>query len=180
MACVGAGTLVLAPWSHGAAAYAINRNADSSLELTVHFGDLHDPAGLNAALSKAGGRTVVMAISAPGACRTPVVGDPKHSPILHIASGEDPGEAWQSAQPWLSGNHSADRAKGTGIFTIHPDLIPAGDQLLVTYRYSNSVKPDASDGGEVLQISSLLVAEVPPCVPSSQDAVVSGNGIGSR
>ncbi len=175
LAAVGASAAVAAtiagvvatPWSHGHptnAAYAVTRHTDGSVDVAVHWDQLGDPAALNADLAKAGARTVVMPHSTPGACTTSFVVVPGHA-VPRIDPGlRDPAafQAYLRAHdPWIEPvSASTDRA----VFTIHPDKIPDGDTQLITYH----IEPTTGDpaGNEDLNdISSLLVPDVPTCVP---------------
>ena len=63
------------PWDHGgsgstASAYAVTRDGDG-VEVTIHWGELSDPAALQAALDRAGARVRVIVRSDPAACGVP-------------------------------------------------------------------------------------------------------------
>ena len=167
-AVVTAGVIVT-PWSHGrptAAAYAVDKHADGSIVVSVHWDDLYDPAKLNAELERVGARTVVMAMSSPGECTTPVAVDAAHPTTVFVDVDEHP-ELRDPAKlraylltrsPWID-----ELPDENALFTIHPDAMPAGDTLLIQYQFG--------DGPEAAQVSWLatmpvLVTHVPSCIPS--------------
>ncbi len=171
--------VITMPWSHGrqsAAAYAVEQKADGSLQVTVHFDDLRDPSALNRDLAQHNAHTVVMARSAPGACRSSILTDPQHRMILHGTS-EAGLQAQRRAQaPWLTESEQPEPGdqRGTAIFTIHPELVPAGDQLLVMYTYLPTRQPNGTAGSDTLGFSSLPVLSLPGCVPAAEDQVLDG------
>lgn len=183
-AVIVAGTLPM-PWSHGhktSEAWAIETRADGALDVTIRFDDLRNPGALNEALQERGARTVVTALSAPGECTSPVPGDPNHPPALRVSveAGQDPKDAIRAAQleqePWLTHDRASE---ATSLFTIHPDLIPAGDQILIMYTWMSPQGPDGTSG-DALGTSTMLVPHVPPCVPAIEDQVRNADGIGVR
>jgi hypothetical protein len=178
--------VVATPWSHGrpaAAAYAVTKEGDGAVSVTVHWNELRDPAALNAELASLGARTVVMLRSANGRCRIGFATDPAHSPVLRIdftAHPElrDPAkfrDYMQAQMPWL--DHVFGSENGA-VFTIHPDEIPAGDTLLIPYEFEPSQPPNPDQ--PVLGVRSMLVRDVPACVPSNADVVYTSDGVAVR
>jgi hypothetical protein len=178
--------VVAMPWSRGhpaAAAYAVAKHADGSVSVTVHWDELLDPAALNAELARRGARTVVMPRSAEGQCTTGFATEPAHSDPVPIDFVEHPElrdptrfKAYLDAlSPWI------DYVAGSGdgaVFTIHPDKIPAGDTLLIPYEFVPSHPTQASR--TPLGFTSMLVPEVPACVPSDADSVYTRTGVQVR
>jgi hypothetical protein len=64
------------------------------------------------------------------------------------------------------------------VFTIRPDKIPAGDTLLIPYEFVPS--QPAQPGRTALGLTSMLVPEVPACVPSNADSVYTPSGVEVR
>src|SRR6266540_1214674 len=80
------------PWWHGqapSAAYAVTKNPDGTVDVTVRWNQLHDPDALNARLRQAGVRAAVMLYSAPRRCRATVALDPTYS-TLHVDLRQHP------------------------------------------------------------------------------------------
>src|SRR6266540_1291305 len=80
------------PWWHGqapSAAYAVTKNPDGTVDVTVRWNQLHDPDALNARLRQAGVRAAVMLYSAPRQCRATVALDPTYS-TLHVDLRQHP------------------------------------------------------------------------------------------
>src|SRR5262245_45680525 len=160
------------PWSDGrvsSAAYAVTRNPDGTVGVTVHWKQLRDPDALNARLRRAGVRGAVMLYSAPGQCRTPLVFDPA-SPTGHLDMRQHPELAndpralaayLRSLTPWIEHNQQPGRGAGVSVLTIHPDAIPAGDQLLILPRWD---RPQGATT-DALELRSLIVRALPRCVP---------------
>jgi hypothetical protein len=186
-AAVVAAGVVATPWSHGrpaSAAYAVTADGDGAVSVTVHWDQLGDPAALNAELARLGARTVVMRVSADGACRTGFATDPAHPPYLRIKFDEHPElrdparfrEYEWSQTPWL--DQTSRWADGVA-FTIRPDRIPAGDTLLIPYELGprQPAQPAGVDGAVR---GSMLVQDVPACFPGPADAVYTTNGVEVR
>lgn len=176
------------PWSHGqasSAAYAVTEKADGTVDVTVRWSQLHNPDALNARLRRAGVRAGVMLYSAPGACRTPVAWDRAHT-IMPLDMRQHPEFAndrrgliayLRSLEPWIDYHpqRSGDR-NDVSVFTIHPDAIPSGDQLLILPRWD---RPQGATT-DALELRSLIVLALPHCVPSPEDSVLTSNGIEPR
>jgi hypothetical protein len=62
------------------------------------------------------------------------------------------------------------------VFTIRPNAIPSGDQLLVLPQWLGTEGAKT----EALELRSLIVAELPRCVPSPEDSIMTRNGIQPR
>jgi hypothetical protein len=181
-AAIAAGVAVVVPtlWTNGqsaSAAYAVSSTADGSLEVTVHWNELHDPAALNIELDRLGARTVVMVPSGPGQCTADVWADPAHSTLRidFTAHPElnDPHklrEYLAALTPWIETGGVPGDGSDVAVFTIHPDAIPDGDQLLITAGFSD----------HDLAVRPLLVTVVPPCVPAVSDSVYTSTGIHPR
>ena len=185
-AAVAAG-VVATPWSNGrpaASAYAVTADGDGAVSVTVHWDELRDPAALNAELARSGARTVVMQRSADGRCRTGFATDPAHPDHLRVNLDEHPElrdpakfrEYALSQRPWIDQRSSS--ADGVA-FTIRPDKIPAGDTLLIPYEFART-EPAPPGGADAALYGSLLVPDVPACVPSTGDAVYTPDGVGVR
>ncbi len=175
------------PWSQGrvsSAAYAVTSNADGTVGVTVHWKQLHDPDALNARLRRAGVRAAVMLYSAPGQCRTLVVADPAYSTLRldmrqHPELANDPralAAYLRSLTPWIEHAQQSGMGDDVAVFTIHPDAIPAGDQLLILPQWA---RPQGAIADDAL-LSSLIVPALPQCVPSPQDSIRTRNGIQPR
>ena len=178
--------VVTTPWSHGrpaAAAYAVTEHGDGAVSVTVHWNELRDPAELNAELARLGARTVVMLRSADGQCRTGFATDPAHSGVMHIDLDEHPElrdpvkllDYLRARSPWID---HVDGLEAGAVFTIHPDRIPADDTLLIPYEFAPS--HPAQPGRAALGFTSMLVREVPACVPSNADSVYTPSGVEVR
>jgi hypothetical protein len=178
--------VVTTPWSHGHpanAAFAVTPKADGSISVVVRWRELRDPAALNAKLARLHARTVVIRRTA--SCHTDVVVDPAHNGIVHVdltrhSELRKPGAlaAYARAlQPWIT--YGAGGVRG-GVFTIHPQKIPAGDTLLVPYEFVPTQLPSGSAGLDALIYGGLLVPEVPPCVPTPEHSVYTEQGVRSR
>ncbi len=176
------------PWSHGRAfmaAYAVTRNADGTVDVTVRWNQLHDPSALNVQLRRAGVRAAVMLYSAPGQCRATVALDPAYS-TFHVDLRQHPELAndrrrflayLRSLEPWI--DYDRQRTSDPNhfsVFTIHPDAIPSGDQLLVLPQWL----PTEGARTESLVLRSLIVPTLPRCVPSPEDSIMTRNGIQPR
>lgn len=177
---------VATPWSHGrpaAAAYAVTEEGDGAVSVTVDWNELRDPAALNAELASLDARTVVMLRSADGQCRTGFATDPAHSPVLRIDVSAHPElrdsakfrEYTQARMPWL--DHIVGSEDGV-VFTIHPDKIPAGDTLLIPYEFDPTQPPNPNQ--PVVGFTSMLVRDVPACMPSNADVVYTPDGVEVR
>src|SRR6266545_1734436 len=165
MAVTAVAGVVAMPWSDGqvsSAAYAVTRNADGTVDVTVRWRQLHDPDALNAQLRQAGVRAAVMLYSAPGQCRTPVRSDPAYS-TLHFDMRQHP--------------ELANDPHDGSVFTIHPDAIPSGDQLLILPRWDRTQGATTDD---TLELRWLIVPTLPQCVPGPEDSIMTTNGIEPR
>jgi hypothetical protein len=78
--------------------------------------------------------------------------------------------------PWI--DQTAGSVDGA-VFTIHPDKIPAGDTLLIPYEFAPTL-PARPGGPDSLVTTSMLVRNVPGCVPSAADSVYTPAGIEVR
>jgi len=180
VAAVALAGTVTTPWSHGqkaASAWAIQAQPGGAIDVTITFAELRDPTALNRALQQQDARTVVMQRSAPGACTTPVPGDPAHQPVLRVSGGQDLYQAMREQWPWLTLARGSDADPGVSLYTIHPALIPAGDQILIMYSWESTQASDGTPGGAALSTTWMLVPSLPPCVPATQDQVHDANGI---
>ncbi|GIF99557.1 hypothetical protein [Catellatospora citrea] len=142
-----AGVLALAePWAAPAEAYSVATNADGSVEVSFDAAELTDPAKLNAALARAGARTVVMGMVPDGQCagqatfdvtyELPVPGTPEFatSPIEY-------------------------RMREDGVFIIiRPQFLPAAETLVIGY----SIDHDAE--GRSTMVRPVVVMTVPACL----------------
>jgi len=178
--------VVAMPWSGGhpaAAAYAVTKHVDGSVSVTVRWDELRDPAALNAELARQRARTVVMPRSAEGQFTIGFATDPAYSGPVRINFEEHPElrdptkfKAYLDAlSPWI------DYVAGSGdgaVVTIHPDKIPADDTLLIPYEFVPSHPTQASR--TALGFTSMLVPEVPACVPSDADSVYTRTGVEVR
>ncbi len=174
--------VVSTPWSHGhpaTSAYAVDRHADGTVRVSVHWDELRDPAALNAELQRLGARTVVIQRSAPGGCTTSFAIDPAHSGIENGPPDlRDPAARkayFERLSPWVDPESSS--ADGT-VFTVRPDKIPAGDTLLAPYEFVPDSSGPHRDGA--LGLSWLLVPVVPQCVPANGDSVLTPTGVRVR
>jgi hypothetical protein len=176
------------PWWHGqapSAAYAVTKNPDGTVDVTVRWNQLHDPDALSARLRQAGVRAAVMLYSAPRQCRATVALDPTYS-TLHVALRLHPELAkhpralvayLRSQEPWIQ----YDRQRSgdpdhVSVFTIHPDAIPSGDQLLVLPRWLRMEGAPT----EALELRSLIVRALPQCVPNPSTSIMTRNAIEPR
>ena len=176
------------PWWHGqapSAAYAVTKNPDGTVDVTVRWNQLHDPDALNARLRQAGVRAAVMLYSAPRQCRATVALDPTYS-TLHVDLRQHPELAkhpralvayLRSQEPWIQ----YDRQRSgdpdhVSVFTIHPDAIPSGDQLLVLPRWLRTEGAPT----EALELRSLIVRALPQCVPNPGTSIMTTNAIEPR
>jgi hypothetical protein len=188
MAVAALADVIPTPWSHGrasSAAYAVTRNADGTVGVTVRWKQLHDPDALNARLRRVGVRAAVMLYSAPRQCRTPVASDPAYSTV-HVDMRQHPELAnhpralaayLRSLTPWIEHAEQSRTGDDISVFTIHPAAIPAGDQLLILPRWDRTQGATTDD---VLELRSLIVRALPPCVPSPADSIMTSNGIEPR
>ncbi|GAA1363057.1 hypothetical protein [Catellatospora chokoriensis] len=142
-----AGVLAVAgPWSAPAEAYSVATNADGSVEVSFDAAKLTDPAKLNAALARAGARTVVLGMAPDGQCtgrpsfdvtyELPVPGTPEFatSPIEY-RMGED------------------------GVFIIiRPQYLPAADTLVIGYSIDHGTE------GRSTMVRPVIVTTVPSCL----------------
>jgi len=163
------------PWSDGqpaSAAYAITRNADGNVDVTVHWSDMADFDALNAELRQAGVRAAVMPPSERGRCSARVQVDPAYSGPARLRMSEHPELAnsraamtayLQSRTPWIGWQDERD---GTSLFTIRPGKIPAGDHLLIVARWDEGASA-ATEGP--LELRSYIVRALPECLPSVED-----------
>lgn len=176
------------PWSHGqasSAAYAVTKNADGTVDVTVRWNQLRDPDALNTQLRQAGVRAAVMLYSAPGQCSTPVRSDPAYS-AMHLDMRQHPELAddpralaayLRSLTPWISDAPQSSEPDDVSVFTIHPDAIPGGDQLMILPRWGRT---EGATTDDTLELHSLIVPALPQCVPSPEDSVLTSNGIEPR
>lgn len=176
------------PWSHGqasSAAYAVTKNADGTVEVTVRWSQLHHPDALNARLRRVGVRAAVMLYSAPGQCRSLVRSDPAYS-VWHLDMRQHPELAndpralaayLRSLAPWIDHAQQSGKRNDVSVFTIHPDAIPSGDQLLILPRWDRTQGATTDD---TLQLRWLIVPALPQCVPSPEDSILTRNGIEPR
>ncbi len=188
MAVTAVAGVVAMPWSDGqvsSAAYAVTRNADGTVDVTVRWRQLHDPDALNAQLRQAGVRAAVMLYSAPGQCRTPVRSDPAYS-TLHFDMRQHPELAndphalaayLRSQAPWIDHAQQSGEPDDGSVFTIHPDAIPSGDQLLILPRWDRTQGATTDD---TLELRWLIVPTLPQCVPGPEDSIMTTNGIEPR
>jgi len=188
MAVTALAGVIPMPWSHGqmsSAAYAVTRNADGTVDVTVRWNQLHNPDALNARLRGAGVRAAVMLYSAPGQCRTPVASDPAYS-TSHVDMRQHPELAndphalaayLRSLTPWIEHAQQSGKGDDVSVFTIHPDAIPGGDQLLILPRWDRTQGATTDD---TLELRSLIVPVLPQCVPSPEDSILTRNGIEPR
>jgi hypothetical protein len=183
-AALVAGVLPL-PWSTGrvsSTAYAVTEHPDGTVDVTVHWNELRDPDALNTQLRQAGVRAAVMLYSAPRQCTTPVPLDPAYS-VFHVDLREHPELAndphafqayMDSLTPWIDTppERSGD-PDDMSVFTIHPDEIPSGDQLLILPRWL----PPEGGTSDALELRTLIVPALPPCVPSPEESVLTRDAI---
>lgn len=173
--------VVATPWSHGHpadAAFAVARHGDGSISVVVRWDQLHNPAALNGRLARLHARTVVIQTSA--ACRASFAVDPAHNGIFHVDLTKHPElrkpgapAAWlRTHQPWI--NYSKDGTRSA--FVIHPDKIPAGDTLLISYSFT----PTQTNSAEALASRSMLVPRVPRCVETPEHIVYTPQGVHRR
>jgi hypothetical protein len=176
------------PWSHGqmsSAAYAVTKNADGTVAVTVRWNQLRDPDALNAQLRQAGVRAAVLLYSPPGQCRTPVPADPAYSTLRldmrqHPELANDPlalAIYLRSLTPWIAHPQQSGEPEDVSVFTIHPDAIPSGDQLLILPQWHRN---EGATTNDMLELRSLIVPALPQCVPSPADSVMTRNGIEPR
>ncbi len=188
MAATAIAGVIPVPWWHGqvpSAAYAVTKNPDGTVDVTVRWNQLHDPDALNARLRQAGVRAAVMLYSAPRRCRATVALDPTYS-TLHVDLRQHPELAkhpralvayLRSQEPWIQ----YDRQRSgdpdhVSVFTIHPDAIPSGDQLLVLPRWLRTEGAPT----EALELRSLIVRALPQCVPNPGTSIMTTNAIEPR
>ena len=177
------------PWSGGkpadtaAAAFSVARNPDGTVGLEVRWRDLRNTDALNALLKKAGVRGEALLPTA--SCTARVALDPKYSTInvslLKHPELRDPKRlaAWLEAQrPWLRFGKVA--SDDTTVFTIRPDLIPAGDQLLIPLERKRTVAPDGALGTDAISVGGLIVPTLPSCVPTSDVSVITDTELRHR
>lgn len=171
VAAVATAGVVTTPGSHGrpaSAAYAVDRRPDGSINVTVRWNQLRDPAALNAELARRHARTIVVRKSA--GCHAAIELDPAHGGPIRVDTAEHPElrkpgglEALLRAlQPWIT--VGTDGLRG-GVFTIHPGKIPAGDTLLIPYDFVSTRGAGGGVGPDALTFRGQLVRTVPPCVP---------------
>lgn len=142
-----AGVLAVAePWAAPAEAYSVGTNADGSVVVSFDAAELADPAKLNAALARAGARTVVMAMVPDGRCaeqpaldagyRLPVPGTPEHTTTpLEYQLRED------------------------GVFVvIRPQHLPPADTLVIGYAIDDDTE------GRSTMVRPVVVTTVPSCL----------------
>jgi hypothetical protein len=188
VAVTAVAAVVPMPWSHGqmsSAAYAVTKNADGTVGVTVRWNQLRDPGALNAQLRRAGVRAAVMLYSAPGQCRTPVLSDPAYSTLRldmrqHPELANDPhalAAYLRSLTPWIDHPQQSGEPEDVSVFTIHPDAIPSGDQLLILPQWHRT---EGARTDDTLELRSLIVPALPHCVPSPEDSIMTRNGIEPR
>jgi hypothetical protein len=168
-ATVVAGGAIAMPWDHGtpgSAAYAVDRHADGTIDVSIKTADFTDPAGLNAQLAADGAHTVVMKVSDPGACDTALAVDPRVAQGFRVEPGQTVEEAAQAAMPWID-LHLDNKDPQVALYTIHPDQIPTGDSILIPFQYAPSVNGAGESAGAVLGTHVTLVTQVPDCVPAA-------------
>jgi hypothetical protein len=188
LAATAVASVVPMPWSHGrapAAAYAVTKHADGTVGVTIHWNQLRDPDGLNAQLRQAGVRAAVMLYAAPGRCRTPVTLDRaystgrldlrRHPELQHNPTALT--AYLKSQTPWISQPAQPGDRDNVAVFTIHPDAIPRGDQLLILPQWTPTKSARAN--GPV-GFRALIVRELPRCVPSPTDSITTSNAIRAR
>src|SRR6266540_5722440 len=83
----------------------------------------------------------------------------------------------RSQEPWIQ----YDRQRSgdpdhVSVFTIHPDAIPSGDQLLVLPRWLRTEGAPT----EALELRSLIVRALPQCVPNLGTSIMTTNAIEPR
>src|SRR6266511_3620810 len=78
-----------------------------------------------------------------------------------------------------AGDHAtviAEQIRVRSVFTIHPDAIPSGDQLLVLPRWLRTEGAPT----EALELRSLIVRALPQCVPNPGTSIMTTNAIEPR
>jgi hypothetical protein len=83
----------------------------------------------------------------------------------------------RSLTPWIDHPLQSGEPEDVSVFTIHPDAIPSGDQLLILPQWH------PTEGGttdDPLELRSLIVPALPQCVPSPEDSIMTSNGIEPR
>ncbi|MEU8076272.1 hypothetical protein AB0B31_12575 [Catellatospora citrea] len=142
-----AGVLAVAePWADPAEAYSVGTNADGSVEVSFDAAELTDPAKLNAALARAGARTVVMGMVPDGQC----AGQPTFDVTYELPVPGTPEFATSPLEYQM-------REDGVSII-IRPQYLPAADTLVIGY----SIDHDAE--GRSTMVRPVVVATVPSCL----------------
>jgi hypothetical protein len=152
-----AATVLLAvpmPWDHdgpgsAASAYAVTRDR-GAVRVTVHWGDLRDPAALQGALDRAGAHVKVFVRTAAATCQGP---------------GNTVGYSSRAVQWTVPARNRQD----TG-FVVQPRLFPADGTFVVSVVVApagtTGLSTFAPDRPQVEQISSyMVVGAVPSCAP---------------
>ncbi|WP_155368540.1 hypothetical protein [Catellatospora vulcania] len=142
-----AGVLAVAePWAAPAEAYSVGTNADGSVVVSFDAAELTDPAKLNAALARAGARTVVLGMVPADQCteqpaldagyRLPIPGTPEFATApLEYQLGEE------------------------GVFVvIRPQHLPAADTLVIGYAIDDEAE------GRSTMVRPVVVKTVPSCL----------------
>jgi hypothetical protein len=136
-------------------------------------------------MAAAGVRAAAMLYSAPGQCHTAVATDPAHTTMhldlrQHPELANDPAALaayLRSLTPWIDQPPQPGDPDDIAVFTIHPDAIPSGDQLLILPRFDRT---DGATTDDEVEVRSLLVPALPPCVPRPEESVYTSNGIEPR
>ncbi|WP_144120099.1 hypothetical protein [Catellatospora sichuanensis] len=142
-----AGVLAVAePWAEPAEAYSVGTNADGSVEVSFDAAELTDPAKLNAALARAGARTVVMGMVPDGQC----TGEPAYDVVYELPVPGTPEHATTPLEYQL---------REDGVFIIiRPQYLPAADTLVIGYAIDH-----LADGRSTM-VRPVVVMTVPSCL----------------
>jgi hypothetical protein len=142
------------PWNDGhpglASAYAVDRNGDGSVSVTVHWDQLRQPASLQRSLDAAGARvrlltgTADSGTPAPDVARVPECAQPYS------------GRPYSSAAvSWDSGRNAPDNS-----FVIHPAAFPTHGTLVIEVFFN------PGSGRWVSTLSFMAIGKVPSCAIS--------------
>ncbi|MFE9694722.1 hypothetical protein [Micromonospora sp. NPDC005806] len=153
-AAAAATALVVAePWSTGepASAYTVDRHADGSVAVTIRPTQLRNPAELNAALARAGARTVAMAMVPADRCTTP----PDIDPAFQLPADPTP----EQVADQLARSPITYELRDDGVrMVIKPWQIPAADTLVVGYAISTNRE------GRTTLVRPVVVVTAPSCL----------------
>ncbi|WAX56941.1 hypothetical protein M6B22_20820 [Jatrophihabitans cynanchi] len=140
------------PWNQGrsglgSAAYAVTRDSDGAVHFAVHWSRLTDPAGLQAALDRAGARTRIFV-----------------RPASEVPDCPSPSNTVGYSAKAVHWQHPG---TADGGFTVRPANFPAGGTFVIGVDLAPSGQSTFAPGEPQLASFSafMVVGEVPSCVP---------------